>query len=90
MPRRTPVVTLYDDLPSRPKISDNRSMTEPETEAETLDRLEAALARIAMHAVPAASQRETPRPPPDPNVIEALDTMIAHLRAVVQPPRQEG
>ncbi len=62
-------------------------MTEPETEAETLDRLEAALARIASHLAP---RNAAPKPPPDAKIVEALDAIIAQLRAVIQPPRQEG
>jgi hypothetical protein len=61
-------------------------MTEPETEAETLDRLEAALTRIAAHAAPVSRPRQEPIPQsPDPAITEALDIMIARLRSVLQP-----
>ena len=62
-------------------------MTEPETEAETLDRLEAALSRIAAHAAPDArpAQHEPAQQAPDPAIIAALDIMIARLRSALQP-----
>lgn len=64
-------------------------MTEPETEAETLDRLEAALSRIAAHAVPgAAPAPEPPHHEVDPGIIAALDIMIARLRSALQPHRE--
>ena len=62
-------------------------MTEPETEAETLDRLEAALSRIAAHAAPAARREQQDSPPQqaDPAIIAALDIMIVRLRSALQP-----
>lgn len=55
-------------------------MSEPETEIDTLDRLEAALGRIA------ASAGRPDRPRPDEQrrqVAEALDRMIGQLRAAL-------
>ena len=62
-------------------------MTEPESEAETLDRLEAALSRIAAHAAPdARPARHQPAPQTaDPAIIAALDIMIARLRSALHP-----
>jgi len=64
-------------------------MTEPETEAETLDRLEAALARIAAHvkapAPPAQAAMESSHQV-DPTILNALDAMITRLRSVLDEP----
>lgn len=60
-------------------------MSEPETEAETLDRIEAALTRIA--AATASLRRRTGAGPDEPGsealraeVAASLDGMIASLR----------
>jgi hypothetical protein len=62
-------------------------MTESETEAETLERLEAALLRIAHLARPPS---HPPQPGSDANIdrealIRSLDLLIARLRAGLNP-----
>jgi hypothetical protein len=58
-------------------------MSETETEAETLERLEAALLRIAHHARP---QHHAGGPEIDrAALIKSLDLMIARLRGALNP-----
>lgn len=59
-------------------------MSESETEAETLERLEAALLRIAQLAKP-----QTPGAGPDIDIAalrRSLDLLIARLRTGLNPP----
>ncbi len=62
-------------------------MTESETEAETLERLEAALLRIAHLArPPSQSHRDGGDPDIDREaLIRSLDLLIARLRAGLNP-----
>jgi hypothetical protein len=55
-------------------------MSEPETEIDTLDRLEAALGRIAACA---GGRRESRPDEQRRQVAEALDRMIVQLRAAL-------
>lgn len=68
-------------------------MTEPETETETLNRLEAALARIAAHVnahvnahAPQAQGNTAASNPVDPSILNALDAMITRLRSALDAP----
>lgn len=54
-------------------------MAEPETENDTLDRLESALTRIAAHAKPSDGGEGDERA----RVVSALDRVIAQLRAAL-------
>lgn len=68
------------------KTADNHGMTEPETEIDALDRLEAALVQIAAHtherqiaaAIPAHAGAEPPCTRHE--VAASLDRVIAQLR----------
>jgi len=60
-------------------------MTESETESETIDRLEAALRKIA--AAAHAPKRATAAPQIDAEALkQSLDMLIARLRAGLTPP----
>jgi len=61
-------------LPSGAKMPDNADMSESESEAETLERLEAALASIA------ARRDAAHRRPESAEIVAALDQVIAKLR----------